>query len=210
MPAALPLKHPVKVGQLVRRRLRELKRTPRELAEAVQVSEDYIVELVAGRRRPPAPGRIDLYAPMARFLRLHRNDLPTCARVERSAEPAARRRPDPAVWKLLFELCEPRKARLLARQLAKPEGGALEHLIVGRLLEVAQGFVARRLEDEVGMRVAATREGRSYLDMRMRLLEFLDSSPDTITVADCEDFVRNRIVFWDLDLETRAMRIVLR
>jgi len=114
------------------------------------------------------------------------------------------------VWKLLFELCEPRKARLLARQLAKPEGGALEHLIVGRLLEVAQGFVARRLEDEVGMRVAATREGRSYLDMRMRLLEFLDSSPDTITVADCEDFVRNRIVFWDLDLETRAMRIVLR
>src|SRR6266513_159834 len=196
MPAALPLKHPVKVGQLVRRRLRELKRTPRELAEAVQVSEDYIVDLVAGRRRPPAPGRIDLYEPMAR--------------VERSAEPAARRRPDAGVWKLLFELCEPRKARLLARQLAKPEGGALEHLIVGRLLEVAQGFVARRLEDEVGMRVAATREGRSYLDMRMRLLEFLDSSPEAITVADCEDFVRNRIVFWDIDLGTRAMRIVLR
>src|SRR5438128_808567 len=161
-------------------------------------------------RRPPAPWRIDLYAPMARFLRLHRNDLPTCARVERSAEPAARRRPDPGVWKLLVELCEPKKARLLARQLAKPEGGALEHLIVGRLLEVAQGFVNRRLEDEVGMRVAATREGRSYLDMRMRLLEFLDSSPESITVADCEDFVRNRIVFWDIDLETRAMRIVLR
>ncbi len=210
MPAAVPLKHPVKVGQLVRRRLRELKRTPRELAEAVQVSEDYIVDLVAGRRRPPAPGRIDLYAPMARFLRLHRNDLPTCARVERLAEPAARRRPDPGVWKLLFELCEPGKARLLARQLAKPEGAALEHLIVGRLLEVAQGFVNRRLEDEVGMRVAATREGRSYLDMRMRLLEFLDASPDSITVADCEDFVRNRIVFWDIELDTRAMRIVLR
>src|SRR6184192_530045 len=198
MPAALPLKHPVKVGQLVRRRLRELKRTPRELAEAVQVSEDYIVDLVSGRRRPPAPGRIDLYAPMARFLRLHRNDLPTCARVERSTEPAARRRPDAGVWKLLFELCEPKKARPLARH------------IVGRLLEVAQGFVARSLEDEVGMRVAATREGRSYLDMRMRLLEFLDSSPEAITVADCEDFVRNRIVFWDIDLETRAMRIVLR
>src|SRR2546427_10185400 len=84
MPAAVPLKHPVKVGQLVRRRLRELKRTPRELAEAVQVSEDYIVDIVAGRRRPPAPGRIDLYAPMARVLRLHRNDLPPCARGERS------------------------------------------------------------------------------------------------------------------------------
>jgi len=114
------------------------------------------------------------------------------------------------VWKLVLELCEPAKARVLARHLAKPDGPALEHLIVGRLLEVAQGFVNRRLEDEVGMRVAATREGRSYLDMRMRLLEFLDASADTITVADCEDFVRNRIVFWDIELETRAMRIVLR
>src|SRR3989442_7746658 len=117
MPAALPLKHPVKVGQLVRRRLRELKRTPRELAEAVQVSEDYIVDLVAGRRRPPAPRRIDLYAPMDRFLRLHRNDLPTCARVERLAEPAARHRPDPREWKLLVELREPGKGPLLDPQL---------------------------------------------------------------------------------------------
>src|SRR2546423_13006181 len=126
MPAALPLKHPVKVGQLVRRRLRELKRTPRELAEAVQVSEDYIVDLVAGRRRPPAPGRIDLYAPMARFLRLHRNDLPTCARVERLAEPAARRRPAPGGGKLRVGLGEPKKAPPLAPRLSKPRGGDLE------------------------------------------------------------------------------------
>src|SRR5216117_3060958 len=54
MAAALPLKRPVKVGELVRRRLRELKRTPRELADAVQVSEVYISDLVAGRR-PPGP-----------------------------------------------------------------------------------------------------------------------------------------------------------
>src|SRR5439155_206143 len=80
MPAALRLKDPVKVGQLLRRRLRELKRTPRELAEAVQVTEDYMADLVSGRRRLPAPGRSDLYAPMTKFLRLHRNDLPTCAR----------------------------------------------------------------------------------------------------------------------------------
>jgi hypothetical protein len=62
MAAALPLKRPVKVGELVRRRLRELKRTPSELADAVQVSEIYIADLVAGRRRPPAPGRMDVYA----------------------------------------------------------------------------------------------------------------------------------------------------
>src|SRR5690242_20896175 len=94
MPAALPIKEPVKVGQLLRRRLRELKRTPRELAEAVQVSEVYIADLVAGRRRPPAPSRMDVYAPMTKFLKLHRNDLPTCAKAERESETKSRRRPN--------------------------------------------------------------------------------------------------------------------
>ena len=36
MAAALPLKRPVKVGELVRRRLRELKRSPRELADRIR------------------------------------------------------------------------------------------------------------------------------------------------------------------------------
>jgi len=45
-------------------------------------------------------------------------------------------------------------------------------VIVGRLLLVAQGFVNRKLEDEVGLRMAAVREGCTYLQARMRLLEF--------------------------------------
>src|SRR5438034_7167975 len=43
-----------------------------------------------------------------------------------------------------------------------------------------------------------------------RSLEFLDATPDSITARDYEDFVRPRIATWELDLETRAMRIVLR
>src|SRR3989440_2799329 len=110
MPAALPLKDPVKVGQLLRRRLRELKRTPRELAEAVQVSEDYMADLVAGRRRPPAPGRSDLYTPMTQFLRLHPDDLPTRARAER-ASAAAGARPDPRAGRPRLGVCAPGRAR---------------------------------------------------------------------------------------------------
>src|SRR5256885_13196509 len=91
MPAALPLKDPVKVGQLLRRRLRELKRTPRELAEAVQVTEDYMADLVARRRPPPAPGRSDPYAPMTQFLRLHRHDPPPLAPPQPAAAGAAGR-----------------------------------------------------------------------------------------------------------------------
>jgi len=209
MATAAPLKHPVPVGQLVRRRLRELNRTPRELAAAVKVSEGYIADLVAGRRRAPAPSRSDLYTPMAKFLRLHRNDLPTCARAEHATAPAARR-PTPEVRRLALELCGPGTVRALTRRLARRDGPELEGLIVQRLLGVAQGFVIRQLEDEAGLSVAAAREGRSYLELRMRLLEFLDATPDSVTARDYEDFVRPRIATWELDLETRAMRIVLR
>ena len=210
MAAATPLKQPVKVGLLMRRRLRELKRTPRELAAAVQVSETYIADLLAGRRRPPAPGRTDVYERMTKFLRLHRNDLPTCARAERESLGSRRRRLHPTVRRALLELCEPVKARTLARRLGNTRGAALELLIAGRLLEVAQGFVRRQLDDEVGIRVAATREGCNYLDVRMRLLDFLDASPDVLTLEIYQDFVRPRVAAWDLDLDNQAMRIVLR
>src|SRR2546422_3084389 len=123
MPAAIPLKRPVKVGQLVRRRLKELKRTPRELAEALQVTERFIAELVSGRRLPPAPTRADVYAPMTKFLRLHRNDLPTCARAEREGEGPSRRRPSPRVRELLLELCDPARARVLVRRLTQKRVG---------------------------------------------------------------------------------------
>jgi len=209
MATAAPIKNPVPVGQLLRRRLRELNRTPRELAAAVKVSEGFIADLVAGRRRAPAPSRSDLYTPMAKFLRLHRNDLPTCARAEHAIAPAARR-PSPEVRRLTFELCHQDTVRALTRRVTRRDGAELECLIVQRLLGVAQGFVIRQLEDEAGLSVAAAREGRSYLELRMRLLDFLDATPDSVTARDYEDFVRPRIASWELDLETRAMRIVLR
>src|SRR5437879_11515708 len=194
----------------MRRRLRELKRTPRELAAAVQVSETYIADLLAGRRRPPAPGRTDVYERMTKFLRLHRNDLPPCARAERESLGARRRRLHPAVRRALLELCEPVKARTLARRLGNTRGAALELLIAGRLLEVAQGFVRRQLDDEVGIRVAATREGCNYLDVRMRLLDFLDSSPDVLTLEIYMDFVRPRFAECALALEIPDMRTCVR
>ncbi|HWH04293.1 MAG TPA: helix-turn-helix transcriptional regulator [Gemmatimonadales bacterium] len=197
---------------MVRRRLKELKRTPRELAEAIQVSEEYVGDLLAGRRAPPAPGRTDLYDRMTKFLRLHRNDLPTCAKVERESMDTKQKRPDPKVRALLLELCEPVKAKKLDRRFTKrdQETAALDRLVAQRLLEVAQGFVRRQLDDEVGIRVAANREGVTYLQMRMRLLEFLDATVESLSVTDYDVFIRPRIGFWEIDLETNAMRIVLR
>lgn len=212
MPAATPLKRPIKVSALIRARLKELKRTPKELAEAVQVSEEYVRDLIAGRRVPPAPGRTDVYDRMTKFLKLHRNDLPACAKAERDRLAERAKRPDAKVRALLLSLCEPVKAKKLDRRLTKRDQvtAALDRLIAQRLLEVAQGFVRRQLDDEVGIRVAANREGMSYLEMRMQLLEFLDATVETLAPEDFETFIRPRIGVWDLDLETHAMKIVLR
>src|SRR5256712_7351615 len=110
-------------------------------AGGVQLWEPCIADLRAGRRRRAAPGRTDVYDRMTKFLRLHRNDLPTCARAERESLGSRRRRLHPTVRRALLELCEPVKARALARRLANTRGAALELLIASRLLEVAQGFV---------------------------------------------------------------------
>lgn len=209
-PTAAPLTRPVKVGDLVRRRLRELGRTQRELADAINLPEIWVADLVAGRRVPPAPGQSDVYDGMTRFLRLHRNDLPLCARTERDRMVNGRRRPSRRVREMLLALCAPARARVIVRRLAGTRGAELEHVIVDRLLGVCKSFVHRQLDDAFGIRVAARRAGFSPAEQRMRLLEFLDTTPATLTPGDVDDFVRPRLGAWDIDLENHAMRIVLR
>src|SRR3989441_12191900 len=98
----------------------------------------------------------------------------------------------------MLALGEPARQRTLARRVAKPDGGALQSLIVGRLLEVAQGFVRRQLGDEVGLRVAATRDRSSYLDARMRLLQVLDTAADSPPPGDREELVLPRSAARDI------------
>src|SRR3989442_13607074 len=116
-----------------------------------------MADLVSGRRSHLVPGRSDLYALMTKFLRLHRNDLPTCARAERAAAEAAGR-PDPEVCRQVLELCAPERQRVLQRRFPPPEGAELERGIVGPLLLLAQGVLDPKLEDHVGVRVAGVRE----------------------------------------------------
>jgi hypothetical protein len=206
----LPSKTKETVARLIRRRLRELDRTPEMLATAVQVPAWYVDELLSGSRLPPAPDRTDIYDKITRYLRLHRNELAERAEAQRAEVVQTRRRPVPRVRELILELCDPTKLRALGRHLTGREGPELERLIAERILSVAKSFVGRQLEDEVGVRAAAKREGVEYLDMRIRMLDFLDARADTLTPAHHAHFVRPRIATWDIDVKTRAMRIVLR
>src|SRR5260370_32872453 len=129
-----------------------------------------MADLVAGRRPPGGPTRSALYTPMTKFLRLHRNDLPTCARAERGTATVAGR-PDPRVRRQVLELCAPERQRVVQRRFARADGAELEGVIVGRLLSVAQGLVNRKLEDELRLRMAATRARCPFLQPPIPFLQ---------------------------------------
>ena len=97
MTSSPPSKLPATVGALLRRRLREVNRSREQLAEALEVPAGYLDELMSGTRRPPLPGRTDIYEKMTSFLRLGRNDLAACASAERAdAARAAIPAPEPS------------------------------------------------------------------------------------------------------------------
>lgn len=196
------------VSELIRDRLKHTKHSPKELAEAAEVPEEYIERLLAGRRRPPLPSRTDIYDKITRFLELGRNDLAACASAERAASSQADSKPDAESWEMLMGLCDPETARELERRAGRGEtelGGLIE-----RVLGIAQGSVRRTLDDQIGLRIAAAQSGRTYVDLRMRVLEFLDATPGTLTTEDVSNFVRPRISKWDVDLATGVLKVVLR
>ena len=58
------------VSQLVHQKLNELGLEQRDLANAAEVTESYISQLLNRKKMPPAPNRTDLYDKLGRFLKL--------------------------------------------------------------------------------------------------------------------------------------------
>jgi hypothetical protein len=197
------------VGELVAQRLREVKRSPAQLAEVVEVPPDYIDELIAGSRRAPLPGRTDIYERMTSFLRLGRNDLATCAREERASTAVPARGPGAGVRRVLLDLCVPETARVLERRRGRRGTDELTDFIQ-RLLDITQGAVRRLLDDQATLRITASQRGTTYMAFRLNVLDFLDATPDSLTPEHLAEFILPRIASWDVDLETRVLRVALR
>ncbi len=197
------------VGELLGRRLKEVNRSAQQLAEVAQVPATYIDDLISGSRRAPLPARTDIYEKMTSFLRLGRNDLVSCARSERASVVMPGVGPDAAVRRLLLDLCEPATAKILEKRQGKRGKDDLVDFIQ-RLLDITQGAVRRLLDDQVSLRLGATQRGISYEALRLSVLEFLDATPDTLTPEDVAQFVQPRIARWDVDLETKVLRVALR
>jgi transcriptional regulator with XRE-family HTH domain len=204
----------VDVSLLIRHRLKELGLEQKDLAVAADVTESYISQLLAGKKAPPAPGRTDIYEKIGKVLRLPSGELSNLADLQRKEElrKKAAETPRPLYQEcreLILRKCDSARQRELRRIFEKEPFGELERLVTQKLLNVAQGVAKEELQSEEWLRLMAQLSGRSYEQMRVAILEFLDTDVFNVSAGNCISFLDPMIDSWDIDLKTFGMGVVL-
>jgi Helix-turn-helix. len=204
----------VDVSLLIRHRLKELGLEQKDLAAAAQVTESYISQLLARKKAPPAPGRTDIYEKIGRALKLPSGELSNLADVQRREElrKKAAELPQPLFQEcreLILRKCDAARQKELRRIFEKEPFGELERLVTQKLLDVAQGVAREELRSEEWLRLMAQIGGRSYEQMRVAILEFLDTDVFNLSAATWISFLDPIIDSWDIDLITFGMGVVL-
>ncbi len=86
--------------------------------------------------------------------------------------------------------------------------GELERLVTQKLLDVAQGVAREELANEEWLRLMAELSKRSYEQVRVAILEFLDTDVFSVSADNCVAFLDPIIDSWDIDLKTFGMAVV--
>ncbi len=202
------------VPLIIRQRLQELGLGQRDLARAAHVTESYISQLLSRRKAPPAPNRTDIYDRMDKFLRLPRGELANLAALQRKEE-LKRELGDETtplfreVRELVLHKCQPDKAKDIRAIFETQPFGELERLVTLTLLEVAKEVARHELDNKYWLRMVAQLGGRSYEEMRVVVLEFLDTDLFHVSAENCVSFLDPLIESWDMDLATFRLEIAL-
>jgi transcriptional regulator with XRE-family HTH domain len=199
---------------VVKRRLAELGLEQRDLAAAAQVTESYISQLLTGKKAPPAPNRTDIYDKMAKVLKLPNGELAKLADLQRQEE-LRRKLADPPtplfteVRELVLRKCRPDRQNEIRAIFEKQPFGELERLVTQKLLDVVKSVAKGELESENWLRLVARLSDRSYEEMRVAILEFLDTDVFHVSIENCVSFLDPLIESWNIDLATFGLEIVL-
>lgn len=199
---------------LIRRRLVELGLEQKDLAAAAQVTESYISQLLAQKKMPPAPDRTDIYDKMSRLLKLPPGKLSKLADLQRKDELKKSLSDPPAplfkeVRELILRKCSPARETQIRSIFEKQPFGELERLVTQKLLDVVKRVAREELDSENWLHLVARLSHRSYEDMRVLVLEFLDTDIFNVSVENCVSFLDPLIESWDIDLASFGMEIVL-
>lgn len=202
------------VCSVIKARLRELGFEQKDLAAAAQVTESYISQLLTRKKLPPAPDRTDIYERMGRFLKLPNGELVTLARAQRMDE--LRRDlegPQGALLKetreLILRKCAPEQQDQIRAIFERQPFGELERLVTQKLLDVVSRVARSERDNEAWLNEVAQLSEKSYAQMRVIILEFLDTDIFNVSNEDCISFLDPLIVSWNIDLSTFDMAITL-
>ena len=202
------------VSLVIKHRLEELGLEQRDLASAAEVTESYISQLLTRKKVPPAPNRTDIYNKMGEFLKLPNGELAKLADLQRREE-LRKKLADPptALFKEVRELvlrkCKPDKQNQIRAIFEKQPFGELERLVTQKLLDVVKRVAKEELESENWLHQVARLSNRSYEEMRVAILEFLDTDVFDVSIENCASFLDPLIESWDIDLPTFGVEIVL-
>jgi len=204
----------VDISLLIRQRLHELGLEQRDLALAIQVTDSYVSQLLRGKKTPPAPGRTDIYDKIGEFLSLPAGELARVAEVQRQEDLKKRAaEPTDPLFKdcrdLVLRKCKAGIRLEVRRIFEKEPFGVLERLVTQMLLDVAQGVAKEELRSEEWLRLMAQLSRRSYKQMRVATLEFLDANIFNVSMENCVSFLDPMIDSWDIDLKTFRTEVLL-
>jgi hypothetical protein len=151
---------------------------------------------------------------MDKFLKLPSGELATLADHQRKEQLKRELGGEPTplfreVRELVLRKCDLRTERHIRAIFEKHPFGELERLVTETLVNVVKELAQRELENESWLRTVAELGGRSYEEMRVIVLEFLDTDIFHVSSENCVSFLDPLIDSWDIDLATFALDIVL-
>jgi transcriptional regulator with XRE-family HTH domain len=214
LPAVKQSRRQMDISLVIRHRLRQLGLDQRYLAAAAQVTESYISQLLAGKRTPPAPGRTGIYEKIGKVLKLPKGELSRLVELQRREELKKRvTDPPPPLFgtfrELMLRKCERRNQVQLREIFSKEPFGVLERLVTQKLLDVAQRVASEEVENKTWLHMVARITGLKYQQVRVMMIEFLNTDVFHVTAENCVSFLDPLIESWDIDLETLGIEIIL-
>lgn len=202
------------VAELIRIRLEKLGYEQQDLAAAVRVTPSFVSQLLNRKKRPPSPNRTGIYRKMEKFLKLQAGDLSKLADLENKQE-LKRRLDFPSiplfaqVREQILAKCQPGKRKEIQQIFEKEPFGEIERIVTQKLLDVAKEVTREGWNNENWVRLVARANHKSYEEMRVLVLEFLDSDIFSLSIQNAIYFLRPLIQSWDLDLITFEMTVGL-
>lgn len=198
---------------IVRQRLEELDLGQRELASAAEVTESYISQLLGRKKLPPLPNRTDLYDKMSRALGLPRDELARLAALEHhralaeKLQVAAPPQFGP-MRDLILRKCRPARLKRMRAIFEKEPFGEIEKIITRLLISVVRDEARAHARDEKWLRGVASRGRDTYRQMRVRMIDLLDSDPHA-PLGDFSPFIDPLVDWWDFDVDEFTLVIEL-